>query len=208
MKKVLFVLFMASFLVGCSSNEEAQAEVDGEVMNLEEIKENISESEEKFKALEEKISSKESELSDLESSFSERKAEFDELTKLADNRDSIEEEISKSESTLESLNSDISETESKLDELKEEIVSFADEPIKLEAGYFYFGEDIESNRYKLTAQEGQRGNVFIRSAADGMSYVSDTFGDGTNRSVEEFTFTASDGDEIEATIPIYLYPVE
>jgi septal ring factor EnvC (AmiA/AmiB activator) len=207
MKKILFLACVFMFLVGCG-NEEAQAEVDGEVVNLEELKTLLSEEEANLRDLEEKVKSTENKLLELDSDFEERETEFEELIKLAENKDSYESEVENAESSLKKLNEEIEEAESELEKLNGQIVSFEDEPIKVGAGYFYFGEDIEPGRYELKAQSGHRGNIFIRR--EGSSYVSETFGKPRSGGGEEltFVFTALAGDEVEATIPFELYPAE
>ena len=204
MKKLLllFILFISVALVGCS-NEEAQAEVDGEVANLEGVRKMIDDSKEELSSLGEEISAAESDLRDIEMEFKNRESEFSKLSKLAENQESVKEEVKEAEASLDSLNSQIEDAESKLGELEGKIVSVSDAPIKINAGYFYFGSDVGSGRYELRAQDGHRGNVFIRR--DDRSYVADTFGEGA---LTDFVFEAQDGDEIEATIPILLYPVE
>ena len=207
MKKslLLFISLISVALVGCS-NEEAQAEVDGEVVNLEKLHKMIDDSKEELNGLSGEIAAAESELRDIEMEFQNRESEFSTLSKLAENQESVKEEVKESESTLETLNNQIKEAESGLKKLEGKLVSVSDEPIKINAGYFYFGSDVESGRYELRPQGGQYGNVFIRR--NGSSYVSDTFGPADRGALTDFVFEAQDGDEIEATIPILLYPVE
>lgn len=168
MKKVLFILLFVLFLVGCD-NEEAQAEVDGEAKNLEEIKIAISESEEELESLEEKIN--------------------------------------ESKTTLETLDSNIDEAENELEEAQEQYASEPDEPIEVEAGEFYFGEDIEPGRYKVEMQEGYSGNVRVESPEGDLVMAKSIGGDG-QYSVESYTFSASLGDIIKPRAPILLHPVE
>lgn len=207
MKKslLLFILLISVALVGCS-NEEAQAEVDGEVVNLEKLHKMIDESTEQLSGLGEEITAAESELREIEMEFKNKESEFSKLSKLAENQESVKEEVKEAESTLDTLNSQIKDAESELEKLEGKIVSVTNEPIKINAGYFYFGSDVEPGRYELRPQEGQYGNVFIRRG--GSSYVAETFGSADRGGLTDFVFEAQDGDEIEATIPILLYPVD
>lgn len=204
-KLILFIVLILVALVGCS-NEEAQAEVDGEVANLEGVRKMIDDSKEELSGLGEEISAAESDLRDIEMEFKNRESEFSKLSKLAENQESVKEEVKEAEASLDNLNSQIKDAESELEKLEGKIVSVTNEPIKINAGYFYFGSDVESGRYELRPQEGQYGNVFIRR--NGSSYVSDTFGPADRGALTDFVFEAQDGDEIEATIPILLYPVD
>ncbi|MEK3909618.1 hypothetical protein [Oceanobacillus sp. FSL W7-1309] len=207
MKKsfLLLILLISVALVGCS-NEEAQAEVDGEVVNLEKLYKMIDDSKEELNGLSGEISAAESDLRDIEMEFKNRESEFSKLSELAENQESVKEEVKEAEASLDNLNSQIEDAESKLGELEGKIVSVSDEPIKINAGYFYFGSDVEPGRYELRPQEGQYGNVFIRRG--GSSYVAETFGSADRGALTDFVFEAQDGDEIEATIPILLYPVD
>ncbi len=207
MKKslLLFILLISVALVGCS-NEEAQAEVDGEAVNLEGLKGMIKDANEELSGLGEDITAAEGELREINLEFQNREAEFNKLSKLAENQEFVKKEVSDAESTLESLNSQIEDAESKLQELEGKIVDVSDEPIKINAGYYYFGSDVEPGRYELRPQEGQYGNVFIRR--NDRSYVAETFGPTERGGLTDFVFESQDGDEIEATIPILLYPVE
>lgn len=163
--------------------------------------------------LQAKIESRQSELDEIEGKLNTIKKEFAEndskykaLEELAREQEEIKREVEAKKATLEETQEIIDSVKEELAKLQGEVLNYKDEPIKVNPGFYYFGSDIESGRYKITAQEGQRGNVFIRS--DGRSYVGETFGDGTDSSIKEFTFQSNDGDEIEATIPIYLYPVD
>src|SRR5690606_29534992 len=162
-----------------------------------------------YDELQRMIEEKENELNDITNELNENKKFYDELQAIAKERNDLLETINDYKDEIMSLENEIEKKQKELDKLSGEIVKVKDDPIKINAGYNYFGIDnIEPGRYRMTAQEGQRGNVFVRDHERGMSYVAETFGDGTNGSVKEFTFYADEGDEIEATIPVYLYPVE
>jgi len=209
MRKVLILLLGIILLTACSdSDAEAQtAEVQGKEIAYEQLLEMIEEADQELSSLEEEIENKNKDLQEVENSLSENQSKFEGLEELAENRDQVNQEVNDAESELESLKSEISDKKDEIETIQGEIVKAKDEPIKLNAGYYYFGiDDIEPGRYKITAQEGNRGNVFIRDERG--SYVAETFGDGERNSLTEFTFQSNEGDEIEATIPINLYPVE
>ncbi|MUK88517.1 hypothetical protein GMD78_08940 [Ornithinibacillus sp. L9] len=161
-----------------------------------------------MKQLDQEIESANGELNDTIKATNERKDEFQELKELAANKDDLKSEVIKHQRELKSLQTDIKSAEEELAKLEGELIKASDKPIKVSAGYFYFGSDIEPGRYKITAQEGHRGNVFIREEGKRGSYVGETFGDGSRGSTVDFVFESKAGDEIEATIPVYLYPVE
>jgi len=177
------------------ANKNNTTEIDGMKVTYDELQRMIEE--------------KENELNDITNELNENKNFYDELQAIAKERNDLLETINEYKDEIMSLENEIEKKQKELDKLSGEIVKVKDDPIKINPGYYYFGIDnIEPGRYRMTAQEGQRGNVFVRDHERGMSYVAETFGDGTNGSVKEFTFYADEGDEIEATIPVYLYPVE
>lgn len=213
MRKLVAMIGLTLLLVGCSSGPDT-VDIDGEALNFAELMDKVratesdlSEAEQNLKDVENQITSREADLKNLETKYKTEVEGFEEVAALIEDKKSIESEISSAETELSILNKDIETAEGKLEKLNGDIVKASDQPVKLSAGYFYFGEDVEAGRYKLTAQEGHRGNVFIRR--DGSSYVSETFSHKPSEyAITEFVFTGLPGDQIEATIPIYLYPVE
>lgn len=200
MRKYLLLLVAFLLLVGCS---EETVDIEGESLNYEELQEKIEKSNKELEDVESKISTSNEELVDIKSELKSNEDEFSELKYLANNKDEITEEVREFEKKKEELESVIEELEDRLEYLEGEIVRVESEPIKVNPGVYHFGSDIEVGRYKITAQEGQRGNVFF----DGNTYFGETFGGG-EYAIEEYTFYAENGDQIEASIPIYLYPAE
>jgi len=198
MKRILLVLFIPFLLTACGND---QVEIDGEMVKLDELKEMVAEEQQTLSEVEEEINRKEQKVLGLEIEFQDREAEFNELVALSEERESLDEEVIQLRIERDDLNREI-------EKLTADVVEVKDEPIKVGAGYFYFGDYIETGRYELKAQDGYRGNVFIRR--NGISYVADTFGQSRTSDEEELTFIFSSevGDEIEATVPIELYPVE
>lgn len=187
----------ASLLSACGGEETV--DIEGEALNYGELKWELT-------SINQEISEAEVELETVNQELQDNKERFEGLEELADNRDQLEEEVNESEATLEELENELESIQEEIDKAEGKLVEVQDEPISVNAGYFYFGDDIEPGRYKITAQEGQRGNVFIRR--NDRSYVNEIFGDGSNRTTKEFTFKAEEADELEATIPVLLYPIK
>lgn len=185
MKRLLIILMAVFLLSACGKS----VDIDGEKVNYEE--------------LQVKIEDKEKELNEVSQELDEGKEHYEELKKLDTQQDVLTESIVDYELELISVEKELEEKQEELDKVDEELIKVNDEPIKVNPGTFYFGDDIEEGRYKITYQDGYNGNVFFRGDND----FGETFGKG-NHSIEEYTFYADDGDELEATIPILLYPVE
>lgn len=196
MKKIVFLLIVVLLALGGCSNT---VEVDGAKVTYDELQTKIESRQSELDEIEGKLTA-------IKTEFAENDSKYKALEALAKEQDEIKQEVETKKAVLEETQEIIDSVKEELATLQGEILKYKDEPIKINPGFYYFGSDIESGRYKITAQEGQRGNVFIRK--DGRSYVGETFGDGTRSSVKEFTFRSIDGDEIEAKIPIYLFPVD
>lgn len=198
MRKILLLFFILFLLTACG---DSQAEIDGEMVKLDELKQMVDEEQQKLSEVEKEVESKEQKALGLEIEFQDRETEFNELVALSEERESLDEEVIQLRIERDDLNREIEKITAKVVEVK-------DEPIKVGAGYFHFGDDIETGRYELKAQDGYRGNIFVRR--DGRSYVADTFGKSRTGGSDEitFVFSAKVGDEIEATVPFELYPVE
>lgn len=156
-----------------------------------------------YDELQTEIANKEVELYNIKSDLEDNKEFYDALRELAEEHDELIDSIAEYKSDVESLETEIKEKENQLKKIEGKLVKVVDEPIKVNPGTFYFGDDIESGRYKVTHQEGQRGNIYFR----GDESFAETFGKG-DLSVEEYTFNAYDGEEIQFDIPALLYPVE
>lgn len=190
MKKIMIsVLLLTLILIGCSNQS---VDIEGKAYD--------------YKELTAKISEAQTELNMIQAELISGKAKYEEMETLSENKERLEENISVGLDELGNIIVEIETANKELDLLTGEIAKVKDEPIKLGAGFYYVGSDVPPGRYKLMAQEGNRGNVFVRG--DGRSFVAETFGDGSNGSVVDFVFHAFDENEIEATIPVLLYPVE
>lgn len=208
MKRLLLLLPLL-LLVACQSSVDIEGEkvtYDELQEKLEELRDDIQEKGSRQEDLKERITKRTTELGELTEKHRKDEKKYDELEELATNQKDNEKELAKNKKKLDEVKDSIEKKEKQLESLKGDIAKAKDEPIKVSPGFYYFGTDIDEGRYKLTAQEGQRGNVFVRGE-NSRGYVGETFGKGEH-AIEEFTFEASEGDELEATIPIYLYPVE
>lgn len=156
-----------------------------------------------YDELQKMIEEKENELDDITKDFKDNKEHYDELQEISDEYDELLESVVNYKLEITSLESEIEEGQKELDKIHGEIAKVTDEPIKVNPGTFYFGDDIEEGRYKVTHQENQRGNIYFR----GNESFAETFGKG-EYSVEEYTFNAYDGEEIQFDIPALLYPVD
>lgn len=201
MKKLILLVFIL-LLAGCGNDE---VEANGAKMSYEELLGKIAEAESELAEIEDEKKNTETEIGSLKVTLEKNKTKYSELEDIAANRDSIENEVRESENTLSVLLADIEKAKGNLAGIEEDIVKARNEPISVGAGYYTIGDDIPPGRFKLVAQEGFRGNVFVRE--DGTSKVAETFGGG-EYGIADFVFQANMGDEIEATIPILLYPVE
>lgn len=193
MRKILLLLFIPILLTACGDD---QAEIDGEMVKLDELKEMVAEEEQTLSEVEEEINSKEQKVLGLEIEFQDRETEFNELVALSEERESLDEEVIQLRIERDDLNREI-------ESLTADIVEAKDEPIKVGAGYFYFGDDIAPGRYRIEAQGNNRGNVFVRR--NDRSHVNTILGEGYN---ESYVFESIIGDELEVGMPVELYPVE
>lgn len=155
-----------------------------------------------YDELQEVIKDKENELNDITNELKENEDYYNELQRIEDKKEEIKKDVVEYEKDEISLETEIENKEEKLNKIDKKIIKIKDEPTKINPGVYYFGDDIEPGRYKLTYQEGYDGNVFFR----GDNNFGETFGKG-KYSIEEYTFYADEDDELEATIPINLYPV-
>lgn len=156
-----------------------------------------------YNELVEEIEKKENELNDITKDLNDNKEYYEELLNISEEYDELVDAVTDYKSELIGLKDDIKEKKKELKSLNREITKVKKEPIKVNPGVYHFGNDIEPGRYKVTAQHGYNGNIYFR----GDNNFAETFGGG-RYSIEEYTFYAEDGDQIEFTIPALLYPVE
>lgn len=204
MKRIVLAIITLLTLTACASSTE----IDGKKVTYDELDAMIEEREQTASNLEDEIKEKEEKLKDYESQlseilteFRENKTKYERLEEIADKEDEVNESLKEKESELRSLEKSIEEKQGELDSLTGDLVKIKGEPIKVNPGTFYFGSDIEVGRYKVTYQEGQRGNIYFR----GSERFAETFGSGAT---QEYTFNGYDGEEIQFDIPALLYPVE
>jgi|SRR5690625_277634 len=186
MKKIVMLILAALILSACGGES---IDIEGDKVTYEELQDKIKDAEKEF--------------SDISQELIDKKDHYKELKKLDSKQDKLIDSVVDYEKEITSVEKELEEKQKELDEIEGKITKVKDEPIKINPGVYYFGEDIKEGRYKLTNQDGYNGNVFFR----GDDNFGETFGQG-EYSIEEYTFYADEGDEIEATIPILLYPVE
>lgn len=146
------------------------------------------------------------ELKEVTDEINKNKRIIDEAKEIVSKKEDIEKSISSNTSKLNKLKREVEIKEKELSKLTGQLKNTGESPVELNAGYYYFGDDLPANRYELKAQNGYHGNVFVKDES-GRSKVAETFGKGPH-AIESFVFTALPGDEIEATIPVILTPVE
>lgn len=156
-----------------------------------------------YDELQDLIADKEKELKEITNELESNKDYYNEVQETAAEHEELLEAVVDYKVEITSLETEMEEKQSELDKLTGEIAKVIDEPIKVNSGTFYFGDDIEEGRYKVTNQDGQRGNIYFR----GDEGFAETFGKG-DYSVEEYTFNAYEGEEIQFDIPALLYPLE
>ncbi|AUJ26561.1 hypothetical protein [Virgibacillus dokdonensis] len=159
-----------------------------------------------YDELQKKIEDKERELESISTELKENEDYYNELQQIEEEREELMQTVVDYKVEITSLENEIEDKENKLNKIEGKIVKTVDKPIKLEAGYFYFGEDIDPGRYKIEVPKGTNGNVHVKSE-DGDLIVSKNIGGNSQYSVDSYTFHASSGDEIEASVPLLLYPV-
>lgn len=203
MKKVVLLLTML-ILAGCGNDE---VEVNGSKMEYEELLAEIEKSKADLEVIEKNKSTSQTELAEIEKNLDDKKDKYEALEKLAADQKNVESNLEKSKNEITSLQVEIDSAETELKGLQGAIVKVKDEPIRIGAGYYYFGDDIPPGRYKAVPQEGQSGNFFVRDING--SKVNTILGHRTDYGhVEEFLFEGFSGDEVEATLPVLLYPAE
>jgi septal ring factor EnvC (AmiA/AmiB activator) len=191
--KWVIALFSVIFLTACSSEAEQAGPAKADVS-------------EEVKLAQEELAETEDKLAEVKNELSSQESKLEELQELSAREDEMKQNIKDYEIDVEYWESKAKEAEDQFNTISGQVEDAEGEPVELGAGYYYFGSDVEPGRYKLSAQEGQSGNVFVRGL-DGMSKVADTFGQGSDY-VQEFVFEGLEGEEIEATVPVVLTPVE
>ncbi|MFC4387508.1 hypothetical protein ACFOZ1_06735 [Gracilibacillus marinus] len=189
MNKLLIVLVSLLFLVACG--DEETIDIEGETLKYEEFKTELASVESELKTKKQELFDTKADLGRVIAQMEEEEAEFAELEELASNREQLESDVKEAQETLASL--------------KKEIITLKDEPIKVGAGYFYFGEDLEPGRYLIKSQHPRGGNVFVRR--DGSSYVNVILSDSDGYP-SDYVFESINGDELEVAMPVELYQVE
>ncbi|MCU9614129.1 hypothetical protein OEV98_11210 [Caldibacillus lycopersici] len=217
-KKLWFLITVSAiifFLIGLGIGQSvAKVKIDNKKMSYDQITTEIKTKNTELEDLENKINETRTELVSVTdeknkvlNEINQNKKIIDEANEIINNRDSLTNEINDKGTELAVLDTDIKKKKEELDALTVQIKKTGEDPYKLGAGYYYFGSDIPTGRYELRAQDGYRGNIFVRGT-NGISKVAETFGEGSEYSIESFVFDGLDGEEIEATIPIILVPVE
>lgn len=203
MKKILTLLLLVVILVGCS--DVNTVEIDGQVRTLEDLQFDVHAKQVELTKMEDEMERIERESGNLSEAFKSREEEFERLSELAEEEDEVRIAVRDAKEELDKIERQIASAQTELDQLQGQIVELSDEPIKVGAGYFYFGQDIAPGRYMMKPQAGRSGNVFLRR--DGSSYVNTILGSRDSH-VEDYVFDSRAGDELDTRIPIELYPVE
>src|SRR5690625_132653 len=193
MRGILFLIFSITLLTACGD----KVDIDGVKVDYDELLEMQVSQQNKLDEMNEELESTEKKLRS-------NKEKIEELELLEMRRDDYKKEVDNKKKELKGLEENISKKKDELKNLKGDILELSDKPIDIDAGYFYFGTDIEPGRYTVKPKGNNSGNFFVR----GTNRVNIILGNDYDSHVEEFTFEAYDGDELETKIPVELYLVE
>ncbi|WP_368504167.1 hypothetical protein AB3N04_19245 [Alkalihalophilus sp. As8PL] len=206
---VLFII-VAAVIAYNMGNNNATIELEGEKITLEEIKQQITayeqeqvEHQEKTAESKAEYEAKKQELDELSEEYREVKALVRRSDELSSQIKEIEQSLEQKDSEVSSLDAALSEKQSELELLTNSIVEKKEEPRVLSAGVFTVGTDLPAGRYKIEPNSGS-GNYFVNS---GMK-TNIILGKGDSFYLSEYIMAFSDGDEIEATLPVKYTPVE
>jgi outer membrane murein-binding lipoprotein Lpp len=113
-----------------------------------------------------------------------------------------EKDISDLEKVKSKLEQEVAKLESKIDELNADVIKIAGKAKTYPAGYFTAGKDFPVGRYKIY---GGSSNFFVRSTS-GRSRVNIIL--GGRYGVDEYIYTFSEGEEVQAESSFKMVPVE
>jgi|GEM_PF-5166236 len=184
MKRVFVLLTVAFFLVACGSKS---VDIEGEKVTYDELKEKIKE--------------KEEELDEITIDLNKNKNHYEELQEIEEEHQELLDGSLYYREEITELDEEIEEKEIELNKINGDLVKVKDDPIKINPGTYYFGEDLEEGRYKVTYQDGEHGNIYFHGDED----FAQTFG---NDETKEYTFNANEGEDIKTDIQALLYPIE
>ncbi len=189
-----------AFFIG---SYQAKAELNDEIVT-------IKIAEEKYNNLIKNIETSEKMLESLKLDTDNKRNDLEEAKKLIDQKDSLKKEVStltseidsKTES-VESLTLDINNKNKEIERLQKGIVELKSKPIKLPAGDFTVGVDIDAGRYRVTPSGSNTGNFSVNDGRiAGVMLGNDSY------SVKEYIVTVLDGDDITQTLPVIFQAVE
>jgi len=124
------------------------------------------------------------------------------IAKQEEEIEELKQELDKSEGYASILEASLEEEEEEQieDEISDED-SQEDGKTELSPGTYYFGEDIDPGRYTITFQDDYSGTIIFH----GEERFGENFGmrDGY---IYDYTFNAQDGEKLEASIPVILFP--
>jgi archaellum component FlaC len=197
----VLVIFFGSFVIGrgvgySQGHADEKAKIDGQMITYDQLVD-------KIKQVEKEFNDKTDKLNQVRSDFASYENKYNELKDLQSKENDMKTYVSSSQSQLETLKEQINDAQSKLATLQGDVVTANGSPIKLGAGHFTVGEDLNAGRYKVEPVSGY-GN-FIVNGGD-IAVTLDSAGDtGT---VKSYVFDASDGDTIELDVTAKFTPVE
>lgn len=210
-----FLLVVCSILfliIGAGIGEnEAKFKVGDKEGTYEELVAGIKDKEEQIEKIDTELESLIDEKQTVTQEVNENKELIEVAKDYSQNKEALDNQLQTLTSQISTKNEEIKQLDSQISSKQDELASLTGQiqetgeaPIELGAGFYYFGKDIPPGRYDLQPQPGQYGNVFVRGL-NGISKVGETFG---RDELQSFIFEGLEGEEIEATIPIILVPVE
>lgn len=202
---VLYVIVALIVIFSIIGSGPTQAEIDGEKVDYDELKDKVMEKENKLQDENDK-------LADVEEDLSDNEDEYEEAQGLVDDKDDIQEEIDEKEDKLsdakdkiDKKQDKIEDKEDELDSIKSDIKEKEDDPVELGAGEFEVGSDVPENRYKAMPV-GEGSNFIVMDNLD-TPKVNTILGEGSHDE-SSYVFEAKEGDTIETHSSVKLQPVE
>jgi hypothetical protein len=205
------ILLSIGFSMG---NSSANTELNGQKMKHEEISKEIKSAKKDLKTYEVKVVEIQSKIKYVQTEYAENKTEFDAAKKIADEidgtkgqLDTLNNDIETKKTESSSLDAEIKKKKDELAKIENVIVVKNEAPIRLPAGHFLVGKDIEPGRYKVVAV-GQ-GSNFMVDDLEGNNVVNTIiYSSPEDGGVTEYITDLNDGDTINAESPFKYIPVE
>ena len=206
--KVSLLLLLLLFVVGCSgvSTDDHQQVLD----QLTEAEESLSFLEDEHQVVLSQLAETEESLTTLQNEYDSYRESTADWLEYSEEEKQAEIEIAKRETEIEELEkiksdyeSQVESLESQIEKLKDDVITIAGSPKTYPAGYLTAGKDFEVGRYKIYGGSSN----FIVYSSEGRLRVNIILGSGSF-AVNDYVYTFSHGDEVQANSSFTMVPIE